>query len=91
MRLRCVPQVPLPVRRPHRGAGAGWIARAGAALLLGVALLSPAASARAAELAIGQRAPDFTLMDEAGRTQRLTEYRGRTVVLMFYPKDFTSG
>jgi peroxiredoxin Q/BCP len=36
-------------------------------------------------------APDFELQDEAGRTHRLSDYRGRPVVLYFYPKDDTPG
>ncbi len=40
---------------------------------------------------IGQPAPDFALPDEKGTIHRLSGYRGRTVVLMFYPKDFTPG
>lgn len=58
------------------------------ALLL-LPMASPVVSA--AELAIGQPAPDFTLPDETGMTHRLSDYRGHTVILMFYPKDFTSG
>ena len=39
----------------------------------------------------GDRAPAFTLKDQDGAVQRLRDYRGRTVVLYFYPRDFTSG
>ncbi len=41
--------------------------------------------------AIGDMAPDFTLPDQAGRPVRLSDHRGRKVVLYFYPKDFTAG
>lgn len=36
-------------------------------------------------------APDFTLKDEAGRDVRLSSFKGKTVVLYFYPKDETPG
>ncbi|MDZ7372742.1 MAG: thioredoxin-dependent thiol peroxidase [candidate division KSB1 bacterium] len=39
----------------------------------------------------GQLAPDFTLPDSDGRLHRLADYRGRKVVLYFYPKDGTPG
>lgn len=42
-------------------------------------------------LAEGRKAPDFALPDEEGRTVRLSEFRGRTVVVFFYPKAGTSG
>src|SRR5690606_20051010 len=37
----------------------------------------------------GRKAPDFTLNDQHGRPRRLSEFRGQTVVLYFYPKDDT--
>jgi len=39
----------------------------------------------------GTTAPDFTLLDEAGTPHRLSDYRGRPLVLYFYPKDDTPG
>jgi peroxiredoxin Q/BCP len=39
----------------------------------------------------GKKAPDFALPDEEGRTVRLSDYRGRRVVVFFYPKAATSG
>ena len=39
----------------------------------------------------GQTAPDFELPDQDGRPVRLSDYRGQTVVLYFYPKDDTPG
>lgn len=41
--------------------------------------------------AVGDRAPDFALPAPSGRTVRLSDLRGRTVVLYFYPKDHTPG
>ncbi len=36
-------------------------------------------------------APDFSLMDDTGTLRKLSEYRGKPVVLYFYPKDDTPG
>jgi thioredoxin-dependent peroxiredoxin len=36
-------------------------------------------------------APDFTLADEKGATHKLSDYRGKPVLLYFYPADDTSG
>jgi peroxiredoxin Q/BCP len=40
---------------------------------------------------IGEHAPDLGLPDDSGTIRRLSDARGRWVVLFFYPKDFTSG
>ncbi|MDD6980193.1 MAG: thioredoxin-dependent thiol peroxidase [Clostridia bacterium] len=42
-------------------------------------------------LEAGMKAPDFTLRDGAGKEVSLSDYRGRKVVLYFYPKDNTPG
>lgn len=42
-------------------------------------------------LTVGSIAPDFTLPDENGRMHSLSDYRGKRVVLYFYPKDNTAG
>lgn len=39
----------------------------------------------------GSQAPDFSLPDENGDLRRLSDYRGKVVVLYFYPKDDTPG
>jgi len=44
---------------------------------------------RARRIGVGDVAPDFALPDAQGRTVRLSEFRGRIVVLYFYPGDFT--
>lgn len=39
----------------------------------------------------GMLAPEFELQDETGMLRRLSDFRGRPVVLYFYPKDDTPG
>jgi peroxiredoxin Q/BCP len=43
------------------------------------------------ELHVGDMAPDFTLPAEDGRMVSLSDYRGKRVVLYFYPQDDTPG
>lgn len=42
-------------------------------------------------LSEGDKAPDFTLPDQSGEKVKLSDLRGETVVLYFYPKADTSG
>jgi len=42
-------------------------------------------------LEVGDNAPDFTTTDDAGNTVHLHDFKGKTVVLYFYPKDDTTG
>ncbi len=42
-------------------------------------------------LDIGKKAPDFALSDEAGNVVKLSDYKGKRVVVFFYPKANTSG
>ena len=41
--------------------------------------------------AVGSLAPEFSLTSQEDMAVKLTDYRGKWVVLYFYPKDFTSG
>jgi peroxiredoxin Q/BCP len=43
------------------------------------------------ELKVGQKAPDFTAMNDKGEKVKLAELKGKKVVLYFYPKDDTPG
>lgn len=43
------------------------------------------------ELTAGQAAPDFTATDQDGNTISLNQFKGKKVVLYFYPKDNTPG
>ena len=40
---------------------------------------------------IGDKAPEFLGLNEKGEEIRLSNYKGRKIVLYFYPKDMTSG
>ena len=42
-------------------------------------------------LEVGTKAPGFSLPDQNGDIHTLEEYRGKKVILYFYPKDMTSG
>ena len=42
-------------------------------------------------LEVGVKAPDFTLPDQNGDLHSLSDYRGKKVILDFYPKDNTPG
>jgi thioredoxin-dependent peroxiredoxin len=44
-----------------------------------------------AKLKVGSKAPDFTLPTGDGKTISLKDFRGKRVILYFYPKDDTSG
>jgi thioredoxin-dependent peroxiredoxin len=43
-----------------------------------------------AKLKVGDEAPDFELPGTGGRTYKLSDYRGRKLILAFYPGDFTA-
>jgi peroxiredoxin Q/BCP len=56
-----------------------------------VGLLLFGGGASAAELAVGDAAPEFALAGTDGKTYRLSDLKGKTVVLAWFPKAFTSG
>jgi peroxiredoxin Q/BCP len=42
-------------------------------------------------LNVGDKAPAFSLKNTAGETVKLADFKGKKVVLFFYPKDDTPG
>lgn len=73
---------------------AGRVRRLGLGVLVGLAMVAAAPALVRAALdvpKVGAAAPDFKLVSNAGKPVTLSEYRGKWVVLYFYPKDFTSG
>ena len=54
-------------------------------------LASMAAEQTSSQPAVGQPAPDFSLTTGDGSQVSLKDFKGKWVVLYFYPKDFTSG
>lgn len=62
-----------------------------AGLVLVPALLAPSALLAAGPLTPGNNAPAFTLPSQENKPVSLAEFKGKWVVLYFYPKDQTSG
>ena len=60
-------------------------------VLLSVVALSGMPGAETQTPQVGQPAPDFSLPSAEGGLVSLKDYKGKWVVLYFYPKDFTSG
>ena len=70
---------------------------------VGVTALAAAASAQgqpqqpapepqfSANLKVGDMAPEFALPGTDGKVHKLSDYRGKTVVLAWFPKAFTGG
>jgi peroxiredoxin Q/BCP len=56
--------------------------------LLSLVWIAPALAAAAQ---VGQPAPAFKLQDQNGKWHSVGDYRGRWLVMYFYPKDFTGG
>lgn len=61
------------------------------AAALAVAVACSAQPTAAQELKVGDRAPDFSLPGSDGKTYSLSQLKGRTVVLAWFPKAFTGG
>lgn len=61
------------------------------AIVILSALLSTSVGAVADPPAVGQPAPDFRLTNDEGAPASLGDFKGKWLVLYFYPKDFTSG
>ena len=71
---------------------------AASVLVSGLAAQTPAQTAPAAapqtpavELKVGDPAPAFSLAGSDGKTHKLSDYKGKAVVLAWFPKAFTGG
>jgi cytochrome oxidase Cu insertion factor (SCO1/SenC/PrrC family) len=77
------------------GAGIGLLAMAAAASGQGQPPQQPqqptAPPQYSADLKVGDQAPDFALPGSDGKVHKLSDYRGKTVVLAWFPKAFTGG
>jgi peroxiredoxin Q/BCP len=60
-------------------------------LIVAVAMLTVVALPAAEAAVGGTKAPDFTLLSQEGKSVCLHDFKGKWVVLYFYPKDFTQG
>jgi len=60
-------------------------------VVLVLVMLVPRLLSRAATPGTGSRAPEFSLLSQEGTQVRLNDFRGKWVVLYFYPKDQTPG
>ena len=82
-------------RRPsglERGRGLLGYVEEVVKLALVIPLLLAATVAGAADLAVGSKAPPFSLIGSDGRTHTLAEHAGKSgVVLAWFPKAFTPG
>ena len=67
------------------------MARMQRTILMIAALLIATALAANEFPPVGAPAPNFTLTNDQGQSASLKDFRGKWVVLYFYPKDFTSG
>src|SRR5258705_2698343 len=63
----------------------------GVLFVVGVAGVLGGTSAAGNAPAVGAAAPDFTLNSQENKQVSLHDFKGKWVVLYFYPKDFTSG
>ncbi len=60
-------------------------------LMLALVLSVIAVPFAAAELAVGDQAPNFELPGSDGETYRLSDLQGKAVVVAWFPKAFTGG
>lgn len=59
--------------------------------VVAMAALSAHGQQEAPELKVGDAAPPFALRGSDGKVHKLSDYKGKTVVLAWFPKAFTGG
>jgi len=62
-----------------------------AAVCVGLTAVSAARQQAPVELKVGDKAPDFSLPGTDGKTHKLSDYKGKMVVLAWFPKAGTAG
>jgi peroxiredoxin Q/BCP len=67
------------------------LAMAGTLVLTAVGIGGAQQAPAAVELKAGDKAPDFALPGTDGKTHKLSDYKGKEVVLAWFPKAFTGG
>ena len=80
-------------REPRAHGNRGGRVRTGSAPATTAAAVpaAPAAAGSSATLNVGDQAPDFKLPGSDGKTHSLSDYKGKTLVLAWFPKAFTGG
>ena len=68
-----------------------WLVAAVCVGLTAVAAGRQQAQAPAPVLKVGDQAPEFSLPGTDSKTHKLSDYKGKTVVLAWFPKAFTGG
>jgi thioredoxin-dependent peroxiredoxin len=68
-----------------------WILGAAIVAIAIIAMLAAGVRAGDKAPAVGTAAPDFTLNSQEGKSISLHDFKGKWVVLYFYPKDMTTG
>ena len=79
------------MRKAIRNVVASAVVAAGVLVLGTISVKARAYMAADAPLAVGSAAPAFTLPSQTDAMVSLKDYKGKYVVLYFYPKDMTSG
>jgi peroxiredoxin Q/BCP len=62
-----------------------------AGIAAGAMLAAQAPAQPAVTLKVGDKAPEFSLPGSDGKVHKLSDYKGKTVVLAWFPKAFTGG
>jgi peroxiredoxin Q/BCP len=60
-------------------------------MALGLVAIVTGSAQPGPELKVGDAAPAFSLQGSDGKTHRLADYKGRAVVIAWFPKAFTGG